>query len=218
MRFLPTKGVYLVADTSVEPDKERLLEIIRQAVSNGVVVVQLRAKGWETAPFLDLAKQALVITRLAGVPLIINDNVRVALKAGADGVHLGQSDMPVHQARELLGPNSIIGLSLERKSEWPQAHTPEIDYVAASPVFSTQTKLDVAEGIGIDGLMRLVQYSPIPVAAIGGISEQNIGAIAGVGATWAAVVSAICLASDPAMATRTLSAAFEAGWALGNVG
>jgi thiamine-phosphate pyrophosphorylase len=174
-------------------------------------LVQLRAKDLAVQAFLNLAQKALRITQPAGIPLLVNDNVEIALLSGAQGVHLGQTDMAYAQARSLLGPKAIIGLSLEDRNQWPQALQPSLDYVAASPVFSTPTKTDTAPALGLEGLAYLVAKSPIPVAAIGGISMENIGSIAKAGARWAAVVSAICAAPDPRAATAALAQAFSEG-------
>lgn len=202
-------GIYLVADLGLVPDTARLLSIVEQAIAGGVSSVQLRAKGWLDAEIARLAEAMLRITRPAGVPLLVNDSVEAARVTGADGVHIGQSDAAYAEARRILGPNALIGLSLERLDQWEQALQPGLSYVAASPVFSTPTKQDTAPALGLEGLAYLVACCPVPVVAIGGIHEGNVGAIARHGGHAAAVVSAICLAKNPKTAAETLVKAFE---------
>lgn len=202
-------GIYLVADAGLVPDAHRLLSIVEQAIAGGVSSVQLRAKGWADADIARLASAMLRITRPAGVPLLVNDSVEATRLVGADGVHIGQSDAAYADARRILGPEALIGLSLESLDQWEQALQPGLDYVAASPVFSTPTKQDTAPELGLDGLVYLAAHSPVPVVAIGGIHVGNVGAIARHGGHAAAVVSAICLAEDPKAAAQALVQAFE---------
>lgn len=196
--------LYLVTDRSLMGGRDPR-EVIQAAVRGGVTVVQLREKELSTRAFVALAEQLLVLLRPCGVPLIINDRVDVALASGADGVHLGQSDMRVEQARALLGPDRLLGLSLENLAH---LHTPEValvDYVAASPVFATPTKTDTAPPWGLEGLRALCHVSPKPVVAIGGITLGNAAALREAGAAGLAVVSAICAAPDPEAAARALN-------------
>ncbi len=209
MAFLA--GIYLVADTGLVPDAKALLRITEQAVAGGVSAVQVRAKGWAERDLAQLCRAALQITEPAGVPLIVNDSVATALTIGAQGVHLGQSDMPYAEARTLLGPKALIGISLEHLGQIQQASAPGLDYVAASPVFATPTKADTAPALGLDGLRHMVKLAGVPVVAIGGIQLSNAQAVAEAGAHALAVVSAICLAPDPRAATEALCQAFELG-------
>jgi len=202
-------GIYLVADAGLVPDPARLLFIVRQAIAGGAGSVQLRAKGWSDADIADLAADMLLLTRPAGVPLLINDSVTAARLSGADGVHVGQSDAAYPEARRILGPEALIGLSLERLDQWEQALQPGLSYVAASPVFATPTKTDTSPALGLEGLRYLADRSPVPVVAIGGIHAGNVGEIARHGGHAAAVVSAICLAADPKTATEALVQAYR---------
>ena len=209
MALLPfSRGIYLVADAGTVPDRERLTAIIGQALSGGVVAVQIRDKAGADRQTTELCRAALPLTRAAGVPLIINDKLDLVIETGADGLHIGQGDKPYAEARSLLGPKAIIGLSIERKDQALQAHMPGLDYVAASPVFTTPTKTDTAPALGLSGLQELAWSSRIPVVAIGGIQVSNIGMVATHGAYAAAVVSAICLATDPEGAAKSLNRAF----------
>ena len=201
-------SLYLVTDRSLLGGRA-LIEVVRAAVRGGVTVVQLREKDLSTRAFIELAELLLVHLRPLGVPLIINDRVDVALAAGADGVHVGQSDMPADQARKLLGPERLLGLSLEYMDQFYEPDLALVDYVAASPVFATPTKTDTAPPWGLDGLRALCHVSPKPVVAIGGIHAGNATALREAGAAGLAVVSAICAAPDPEAAARALRADFR---------
>ena len=143
------------------------------------------------------------------VPLIINDRVDIALASGANGVHIGQSDMPYKTARRLMGPDSIIGLSVETWEDVITAQDLSVDYIGVSPVFSTPTKTDTKEPWGIAGLERIKAYSRHPLVAIGGINVSNTARIIRAGADSIAVVSAICSAENPFEATRRLGSYFR---------
>lgn len=202
-------GIYLVADTGIVPDPERLLYIVSEAIAGGVGSVQLRAKRWSDTDITRLATSMLRLTRPAGIPLLINDSVEAALASGADGVHVGQSDAAYDDVRRILGPEALIGLSVENLDQWEQALQPGLSYVAASPVFSTPTKTDTSPALGLEGLRYLADRSPIPVVAIGGIHTDNVADIARYGGHAAAVISAICLADNPRLATEILVKAFD---------
>ncbi len=139
-----------------------------------------------------------------GIPLIINDRVDIALAAKADGVHLGQTDMPYDTARQLLGPDAVIGLSVETWEDVTTAQNLDLDYLGVSPVFATPTKTDTKTPWGLDGLARIRAYSRHPLVAIGGLNAANARAIIEAGANTVAVVSAICSAKDPFTAARNL--------------
>ncbi|MEM1022521.1 MAG: thiamine phosphate synthase [Myxococcota bacterium] len=194
--------LYLVSDPRY-PLAPSQLEALARA---GVSMVQLRDKEAEGRALLETARRWLRVLRPLGVPLIVNDRVDVAAAAGADGVHLGQSDLPVKAARRILGEGPIIGLSLER----PDAEYEGADYVAASPVFPTPTKTDTSEPFGLDGLRLLCERVRVPVVGIGGLRPDNAGEVMSAGAAGVAVVSAILGADDPVTATRTLRARVDA--------
>ena len=199
-------SLYLVVERSLMGNRD-WVDVVCAAVRGGVSVVQLREKECSTRAFIQLAEQLLPHLRAAGVPLIINDRVDVALAVGADGVHVGQSDMPAAQARKLLGPERLLGLSLEYKDQFYDPDITLVDYVAASPVFATPTKTDTAPPWGLEGLRALCRVSPKPVVAIGGINLDNAAAVRQAGAAGLAVVSALCAAPDPEAAARALKAA-----------
>jgi thiamine-phosphate diphosphorylase len=158
---------------------------------------------------LALATALLPLARAAGVPLLINDQVDIALAAGADGVHLGVDDLPVAAARRLL-PDGIIGYSPETAADARQAAADGADYLGVGPFAVTSTKADAGAPIGSEGLAELAAATSLPVVAIGGVTETNAGAAVAAGAAGVAVVSAVVCARDPAAAARRLRTAVEA--------
>jgi len=193
------KGVYLVTDRSLCRNRP-VSEVVLQAVRGGVRFVQLREKDLATRAFIEEALAIRKVLEPFAVPLIINDRVDVALAAGADGVHLGQTDMPYRTARRLLGDKAIIGLSVETWTDVEEAQALDVDYIGASPVFATPTKTDTQKPWGLDGLIKIKAATRHPVVAIGGINASNARAVSEAGADCLAVVSAICSAADPAAA------------------
>ena len=167
-------------------------------------MVQLREKDASTGEFVELGRKLMTVLKPLGVPLIINDRVDVALAVDADGVHIGQSDMPYADARRLLGHDKIIGLSVENFEDLDIANTLDVDYVGISPVYGTPTKTDTAEPFGLEGLRKAVQMSAHPTVAIGGMNASTIGEVIAAGADGVAVVSAICSASSPRAAAAEL--------------
>jgi len=178
--------------------------IVEEAVCGGVTMVQLREKEIDTREFIQLGLRLKELLQPAGVPLIINDRVDVALAVDADGVHIGQSDMPYETARRLLGPNKIIGLSAENLDQVKEANALDIDYIAVSPVYSTATKTDTAPPFGLEGLREAVKITRHPSVAIGGMNGATAPAVLDTGVDGIAVVSAICSAGDPRAAAASL--------------
>lgn len=195
--------LYLVTDRALSLGRD-LEDVVREAVAGGVTMVQLREKECPTGEFVALARRLKRLLAPLGVPLIINDRADVALAADADGLHIGQSDMPYEDARRLLGYDKIIGLSVENFSDLEVANTLDVDYVGISPVYGTPTKSDTAEPFGLEGLRRAVEMSVHPTVAIGGMNAQTVGAVMAAGADGVAVVSAICSAPSPRKATQEL--------------
>ncbi len=193
-------SLYLVTDPRFATDSSLESKVL-SAVEGGVTIVQLRDKTATADSLAWTAERLLKILEPYRVPLIINDHVSVARKVGAHGVHVGQSDMRPERARELLGPTSIIGLSIESLSDLE--HVPnDIDYLAASPVFATPTKLDTAQPFGIDGLRQLRARCTKPLIAIGGISTINLKTVLEQGVDGVAIVSSILNTDDPKQAAR----------------
>ena len=197
--------LYLVTDRPLSLGRD-LVWIVTEAVRGGVTMVQLREKDIDTRDFIALGQRLLEVLRPAGVPLLINDRVDVALAVGADGVHIGQSDMPYDMARALLGPDRIIGLSAENMAQVEETNLLDVDYVAVSPVYSTATKTDTAPPFGLDGLRRAAVLSRHPAVAIGGMNVATAADAYAAGAAGIAVVSAICSAPDPCAAAAALAA------------
>ena len=158
--------------------------------------MQLREKEASTGEFIALGRKLMTVLKPLGVPLIINDRVDVALAVDADGVHIGQSDMSYEDARRLLGPDKIIGLSVENMEDILKANELDVDYVGISPVYGTPTKTDTAEPFGLEGLRKAVELSAHPTVAIGGMNASTIGDVIAAGADGVAVVSAICSAKN----------------------
>jgi thiamine-phosphate pyrophosphorylase len=201
-------GVYLVTDQTLCLGRP-LASIVADAVRAGVACVQLREKIASTREFLNQALALKPVLASAGIPLIINDRVDIALAAGADGVHLGQSDMPYDAARRLMGPDAIIGLSVETWADVAAAQNLDVAYLGVSPVFATPTKTDTRSPWGLDGLTRIRAYSRHSLVAIGGLNAANAKEIIRAGADAVAVVSAICSAEDPFTAARNLVHCFD---------
>lgn len=192
--------LYLVTDDTL--DLTTLKHVVREAVKGGVTLVQVREKHGNVRAFIERAQAIKDILQGTGVPLIINDRVDVALAVNADGVHLGQSDMPVTIARQLLGPDKILGLSIETQAQLTQAQTMPLDYIALSAIFPTQTKTNTTMYWGVEGLQKTVSMTSLPVVAIGGINEHNISELCATGVDGLALVSAICSADDPQAVSR----------------
>ena len=195
--------VYLVTDRSFSLGRSTP-EIVKAAISGGVSVVQLREKDLETRDFYTEAVQIREFLRSADIPLIINDRIDIALAVDADGVHLGQNDMPMRIARKILGPDRIIGLSLNQLNDINEEASVFADYLAVSPVFATATKLDTAAEWGLEGLRRARNLTEMPLVAIGSIKHENAREVVMAGADCVAVVTAIVSAENPEKATRAL--------------
>ncbi len=203
----PDLRLYLVTD--FVPGDDRRLGQIRAAAMAGVTLVQLRCKG---RPTVEVAAAATLLRQMLaplGVALIVNDDVEAAALAGAAGVHLGQSDTPVGLARARLGAGAIVGLSIEGVDQVERPDLIEVDYVAASPVYATQTKADAAAPLGLEGVRELRARCRAPLVAIGGITESNAATVIAAGADGVAVVSAILDAEDSGAAARRLRRAID---------
>ena len=201
--------LYLVTDRELSLGRS-LEEVVSEAVKGGVTVVQLREKDASTGEFIELARRLMKLLKPLRIPLIINDRVDVALAVDADGVHIGQSDMSYEDARRLLGPDKIIGLSVENFKDIEAANALDVDYIGISPVYGTPTKTDTAEPFGLEGLRKAVQMSAHPTVAIGGMNASTIAEVMAAGTDGVAVVSAICSAENIRKATSDLRAIVEA--------
>lgn len=183
-------SLYLVTDRS-QTGARSLEQIVEAAIAGGVTIVQLREKRCNSREFYDLAISLKPILKFYRVPLIINDRVDIALACHAEGVHIGQHDLPYSIVRQVLGNERIIGLSVENILQAEEANQWDVDYIGVSPVFSTPTKTDTAPPLGLEGLREITRISKHPAVAIGGINLENTREIITAGADGVAVVSAI---------------------------
>ena len=196
-------SLYLVTDRALARGRP-LADVVRAAVAGGVTCVQLREKEASAREFAVAARELLALLRPLGVPLIVNDRIDVALAAGADGVHVGQQDLSVADARRLGPPGWIVGVSAEAVADAARAERDGADYVGASPVFATPTKADHAPPLGLAGLRALRAATKLPLVAIGGLHAGNARETIRAGADGLAVVSAIVAADDPRAAAEEL--------------
>ena len=196
-------SLYLVTDRTLSLGRSTV-EVVRAAIRGGVSCVQLREKGCSTREFMDEARLLKALLAGTGVPLFINDRLDVALAVGADGVHLGQNDLPIADARRLVGNRMIIGISAESVADAVRAEAEGADYIGASPVFTTPTKTDTASPLGLDGLRAIRRAVQLPLVAIGGINADNAPQVLRAGADGLAVVSAIVSAPCPRTAAAGL--------------
>ena len=186
--------VYGVTDASWT-GRFTLLEQVEQALKGGGTCIQFRDKQLENDAFLQEAKKMKVLCEKYHVPLIINDHVDIAVRCGADGVHVGQKDMEAKEVRKLVGEKMIIGVSARTVEQAIQAEQVGADYLGVGAVFGTSTKMD-AEKISLERLKEICQAVKIPVVAIGGVQKDNFPELAGTGVAGAALVSAIFSAQD----------------------
>ncbi|MET0389640.1 MAG: thiamine phosphate synthase [Polyangiales bacterium] len=196
-------SVYLVTDPRLSGARG-VVEVVRAAIAGGVTLVQLRDPEAKTGPLVELARALVALLRPAGIPLIINDRVDVALAADADGVHVGQRDMTPADVRALIGPRPIVGQSVTSLAQLATVPRDHVDYLGVGPIFATQTKPDASTPIGPAGLAAISAQSDWPIVAIGGLGPSNAAEAIRAGADGVAVVSAICAHPQPELATREL--------------
>lgn len=200
--------LYAVSDRAWSNSDEEFLSQVEQAIDSGVTVFQLREKNTDYEHFKDIALKIKPICKAHGVPLIINDNVKLAKEIDADGVHLGQNDLDIKAAREYLGADKIIGVSAHNVKEAQAAESGGADYLGSGAAFVTSTKTD-AGAIDHKVLSDVAHSVRIPVVAIGGITGGNISRLEGLGLDGVAVVSAIFAAKDIPSAVNELKAKAE---------
>lgn len=197
-------SLYLVTDRNLSRGKATL-EIVKAGVSGGVTCVQLREKNCSTLEFIKEALSVKEYLKSCNIPLIINDRVDVAQAIGANGVHLGQTDMPPIMAKDILKDSMIIGISVESLEDAIRAEKDGADYIGISPIFATPTKIDTAPPLGLEGLKEISRAVSLPKVAIGGLNRKNAGEVILNGANGIAVVSAIVSADDPRKAAEELN-------------
>jgi thiamine-phosphate pyrophosphorylase len=185
-----------IADSEAVEGKD-ILRLIGEATDGGATLIQLRGKKWTSREFLEVGIKTFRLAAPKGTPFIINDRVDIVLACEADGVHLGQDDMPLPYARKILGKNRIIGISVSTPDEAVVAEKVGADYVGAGPVFATLSKKDPGPVLGLDSLRKIREKVKIPILAIGGINSANAAEVIRAGADGVAVISAIAAAADP---------------------
>ncbi len=194
--------LYVIVDRTTAKTRD-LAEVAEAAIRGGADVLQLRDKAASDEALIEEARRLLRLTRRAGIPLIINDRPEVARAVGAEGVHLGQEDLPLSAARRRLGPNAILGQSTHSLAQARAAEADGADYIGCGPVFATPTKPD-AVSIGLGLIAEVGSQVRVPVVCIGGIDQATLPQVLAAGATRVAVVRAVCGAADPETVVRTL--------------
>jgi len=201
-------SLYLVTDRGLSRGRTTI-QIVEAALCGGVTCIQLREKTCSTREFITQALSIKDHLKRHNVPLIINDRVDIAQAVNADGVHLGQSDMPIEMAKTILKDSMIIGISAESLEDAVQAEKNGADYIGVSPIYATPTKTDAASPLGLEGLREIRKSVKIPLVGIGGLNRGNAGEVINNGADGVAVVSAIVAADDPEKAARELKIIIE---------
>jgi len=196
------RGVYVITDAVLRPDRSHV-EIARAAVQGGSRVIQLRDKEASDSELIPIAREIRRITAEAGAIFIVNDRIEVALASDADGLHIGQEDMPVADARKRW-PERLLGVSVGSPEEAVTAERDGADHLGVGPIYSTSTKLDAGAATGLELIGRIRQVCRLPMVAIGGIGLSNIAEVARAGAESATMISAIVCADDMVAATRAL--------------
>ena len=198
----PVSGLYLIVD-----DAGGWEDVARAGIAGGARVIQLRGKSMPVRELYTVAVRLREITADAGVLFIVNDSVELALASHADGVHLGQDDMPLEMARRLMGPDRIIGVSTHSVRQATVAEAGGADYIGFGPIYQTSTK-DAGEPKGPDGIREVREKVKIPIVAIGGINAGNVREVIAAGADAVAVISAVSGAEDMAAAARQIAERF----------
>lgn len=201
------RGFYFITDSRLTVNG--ILEDVRQALSAGSVMVQYREKEAPLAARREEAARLLQLCRAHSTPFVVNDDVELAAEIGADGVHLGQKDTSLLEARRRLGPSAVIGVSAGSVEEARAAERDGADYVSASPVFATPTKPDAGPPLGLEGLASVRAVTRVPLAAIGGLNAANVRSCVEAGADMICAISASLAGGRVAENIRTLLQAFE---------
>ncbi|OQY45928.1 MAG: thiamine-phosphate diphosphorylase [Desulfobacteraceae bacterium 4572_87] len=195
--------LHVLTDTALQ-SRFTHLELTEQAILGGADTIQFRQKTGSTKTLIEIALEMSRLCKEKGAVFIVNDRIDVAIAVKADGVHLGQDDFPIPLARKLLGNNRIIGGSAATPEEIETCIREGADYVGYGPIYATGSKDDAGPISGIEILKQIVQSTPVPVIAIGGIDPNNASHVMGTGAHGIAVISAVCCREDPENATRDL--------------
>ncbi len=200
--------LYLVTDRGILNGRD-LFEAVEAAIKGGITLLQLREKEASSREFYELAVRMKMLADRHRIPLIINDRLDIALAVDADGLHVGQEDLPVEVARRLLGPGKILGCSVSNEEEALQAERAGADYLGAGNVYPTGSKEVATPPIGVEGLRRIKEAVSIPVVGIGGIGLRNVEAVKETGVDGISVISAILGSRDIERAARELRSAWR---------
>jgi thiamine-phosphate pyrophosphorylase len=198
-------SLYLVLDPDL-CQQHSMIETAREAVAGGATMVQLRHKRTSTDERIALGRALMDALRGTGAIVVMNDDVAAAIEAGVDALHIGQSDMSPALARARIGPEMILGLSVNVEGAARLIDPAIVDYAGVGPVFATPTKPDHEKPLGFKGLSQVVAACPVPTVAIGGLKQEHVQQVFAAGANGVAVVSAICGMPDPREAARSLRA------------
>ena len=196
-------SLYLVTDRDILGERD-LCKAVEDSIKGGATIIQLREKFIDDNKFLEIAKEVQKITKKYNIPLIINDNVKIAKEINAEGVHIGQSDESLEEARKELGENKIIGVSVGSIEEALKAQAGGANYLGIGTIFYTGSKKDINKPLGIENLKNIVESIKIPCVAIGGIHLNNIKEVMETGVNGVAVISEILGKEDIEKASKTL--------------
>jgi thiamine-phosphate pyrophosphorylase len=202
------RGLYVITDDTLVPGRGHV-EIARAALEGGARLVQLRDKRRDAGELLPVARETAALCRAAGALFIVNDRIDLAAAAGADGVHLGQTDLPAAEARRLLGPGTVIGVSVENEEQARAAEAGGADYLGVGAIYGSGSKSDAGPAVGVEHLRRLRAASLLPIVAIGGITRERIPEVVAAGADAVAVIGAVAGAPDPVLAVEELRQSVE---------
>lgn len=205
---MKVNGLYAIIDNSLKPSISNI-EIARKVLDGGARIFQLRGKGLSSRKLLEEARDIRELTRKSGALFIVNDRADIALLSNADGVHLGQDDLTIAEARKILGKDKVIGISTHNLEQAMKAASEGANYIGFGPVFGTTTKADAEEAKGLEALREVRKSVNIPVVAIGGIILENVVDVLSAGADAVAVISAIVKADDIEGATKRFLEVFK---------
>jgi thiamine-phosphate pyrophosphorylase len=202
-RLADALAVYVLTDRELSRGRSEP-EVVRQAIAGGATAIQLRWKDGPMREAVSIARELKSICHEHEVLFVVNDRLDLAMAIGADGVHLGEDDLPVPEARSLVGDSMIIGYSPASLAEVEWAIDSEVDYLGCGPVYGTSTKDDAGEAVGVQRMYDVRELTSIPLVGIGGIGPENAAAVIEAGADGVAVISSVVAQNDIEQATRTL--------------
>ena len=203
-------GLYAITAEELHPGRP-LLEVMEETLQGGAKMIQYRDKNGSKKQVIENARALSALAKSYDVPFIMNDHLDVALIIDADGVHFGQDDVPLTEARKLLGPNKLIGISTHSLEEAVRAERDGADYIGVGPVFATATKKDAQQEIGLTLLREIVEGVAIPTVAIGGINQQNALSVIETGVTQVAVISDVLQVTSVKQAAQTFQTLYDQG-------